>query len=563
MERVAVLIVGGGPVGMATALELARHGVRSLLVERHDTTTQHPKTRNLNTRTMEILRGWGARVYDEIVSVNLPPGWTDQIIYTRTLAGEELGRMSTAGFAGPGRKVSQEVPILSSQDVFEPILRRAADATGLAELRFGHEAGNISRGNRDHDDRVVVSITERATGRSYQVEADYLVAADGASSPMRAQLAIEMEGLRSFGHFVNVYYRADLDRWVAHRPAILYWVTSAAARGVFQPLDARGRWLCQIAYDGSSESFATYDESRCIEWLQSAVGDASLAPEILSIGSWTMNAVVAERFRQGRVFLVGDAAHQLPPTGGFGMNTGIQTAHNLAWKLALVLAGTAATSLLDTFHDERRPVGRFNADRSLENAMMVQRINAAAAGEIPALTPAEAVEASRRYGNFLGMELGFAYSSAAVIPDDADPPQVADPVVDYLPCGRPGHRAPHLWLERDGRRISTLDLFGPGFTLLAMSREPASGERERGEDWLAAANAVGRQLRVRLDAHAIGALGSWMDAGGDFGRIYGINETGAVLVRPDGHLAFRTQRSSADPAQELSGVLSRLLGRSP
>jgi 2-polyprenyl-6-methoxyphenol hydroxylase-like FAD-dependent oxidoreductase len=222
MERVPVLIVGGGPVGLGTALELARYGVRSLLVERHETTTRHPKTRNLNTRTMEIVRGWGPTVYEAIVGVNLPAGWTEQIVYTRTLAGEELGRMPTKGFAGPGPAVSREVPILSSQDIFEPILRRGAEATGLAELRFGHEASAVERGTLPGDDRVVVSVTERATGRQYRIEADYLVAADGASSPIRAQLGIEMEGLRGIGHFVNVYYRADLDRWVAHRPAILY-----------------------------------------------------------------------------------------------------------------------------------------------------------------------------------------------------------------------------------------------------------------------------------------------------------------------------------------------------
>ncbi len=552
MERVPVLIVGGGPVGLATALELARHGVRSLLVERHDTTTRHPKTRNLNTRTMEIVRGWGPTVYDAIVGVNLPPGWTDQIIYTRTLAGEELGRMPTKGFAGPGPDVSREVPVLSSQDIFEPILRRAAEATGLAELRFGHEASGVERGTLAGDDRVVVSITERATGRRYRVEAKYLVAADGAASPIRAELGIEMEGLHSIGHFVNVYYRADLDRWVTHRPAILYWVASESARGVFQPLDARGRWLSQIAYDGSSESFAAYDKRQCTEWLRAAVGDPALAAEILSIGTWTMNAVVAQRLVQGRVLLVGDAAHQLPPTGGFGMNTGIQTAHNLIWKLVLVLTGAAGPSLLDTFDAERRAVGRFNADQSFENSVMVQRINAAATGELPAMSPAAAVEASRRYGNFLGMELGFHYDSAAVIPDGTEPPPVADPVIDYVPCGRPGHRAPHLWLERDGRRSSTLDLFGPGFTLLAGSS---------GDAWIVAAQQTARRLGVRVDAHSIGARGGWIDTDGVFAPRYGIAASGAVLVRPDGHVALRIQHAMADPVQELTVALAHILAR--
>jgi 2-polyprenyl-6-methoxyphenol hydroxylase-like FAD-dependent oxidoreductase len=552
MEHVPVLIVGGGPVGLAMALELARCGVRSLLVERHDTTTRHPKARNLNTRTMEVARGWGPAVHDALVGVNLPPGWTGQIIYTRTLAGEELGRMPTSGFSGPGPVVSPDVPILSSQDVFEPILRRGAEATGLAELRFGHAAGRVERGAADGDDRVITVITERATNRTYRVEAEYLAAADGASSPIRTQLGITMEGPSGIGHFVNVYYRADLERWVAHRPAILYWVFTESARGVLQPLDARGRWLCQIAYDGSSESFAAYDARRCMEWLRKAVGDPALAPEILSIGTWTMNAVVAQRFRQGRAFLIGDAAHQLPPTGGFGVNTGIQTAHNLAWKLALVQAGTAAPSLLDTFERERHPVGRFNADRSLENSVLVQRINAAAAGDLPALSPAEAVEASRRYGNFAGMELGFHYNSAAVIDDGSEPPAPADPVIEYLPCARPGHRAPHVWLASEGRRCSTLDLFGPCFTVLA---------GPQGERWRADARETAQRLGVCVDAHVIDAPGGWGDTDVAFGRTFGIDDTGAVLVRPDGHVAFRQPRVTADSDLQLDTALRRILAR--
>jgi putative polyketide hydroxylase len=247
VERVAAIIIGGGPVGLTAALELARHGMGSLVVERHDSTTWHPKARNLNTRTMEIARGWGPAVHDGLAAVNLPPAWTRQIIYTRTLASEELGRMPTAGFSGTGPDISPEVPLLSSQDVFEPILRRGAEATGLAELRFGHEAIRLELGSRPEDDHVVVSVIERSSGRTYRVEAEYLFAADGSASGLRTQLGIEVDGPRGLGHFVNVYFRVDLDPWVAHRPALLYWVSEGAVRGVFQPLDARGRWLCQIA----------------------------------------------------------------------------------------------------------------------------------------------------------------------------------------------------------------------------------------------------------------------------------------------------------------------------
>jgi len=531
MDRIPVLIVGGGPVGLAAALELARHGLRSLLVERHDGTTWHPKARNLNTRTMEIARGWGSRVHDQLAAVNLPPAWTRQIIYTRTLAADELGRMPTEGFTGPGPGVSPEVPLLSSQDVFEPILRRGAEATGLAELRFGHEAERIEIGGGAEDDRVVLAVRERAGGRTYRVEGEYLLAADGSASDIRTQLGIELDGPRGLGHFVNVYFRADLDRWVGHRPALLFWVSDGAVRGVFQPLDARGRWLCQIAYDGSPATLESYDAARCVEWIRAAVGDPRAAPEILSISSWTLNAVVARSLLHGRVMLVGDAAHQLPPTGGFGVNTGIQGMHNLVWKLVLMKAGRAGRALLETYDVERRAVARYNCDRSLDNARMVEHINAAVRGESrKGLTPREAVAASRRYGNFLGMELGFRYASAAVVPDGTDPEAVADEVIDYVPSGRPGGRAPHVWIERGGERCSTLDLFGPGFTLLA---------GRGGVRWAEAAAEVGRDLGVSVATHVIGDPAGWNDRDRSFPARYGIEARGAVLVRPDGHVAFR------------------------
>jgi len=549
------MIVGGGPVGLAAALELSRHGVSSLLLERHESTTWHPKARNLNTRTMEVARGWGRTVHDELVSVNLPPGWTSQIIYTRTLVGDELGRMRTAGFSGRAGSVSPEIPLLSSQDIFEPIMRRGAETTGLAELRFGHEAGRIECGTSADDDRVIVTVTERSSGRTYEVEAEYLIAADGAESAVRRQLGIELEGPQGLGHFVNVYFYADLDPWVADRAAILYWVAHPAARGVFQPLDARGRWLCQIAYDGRQETTARYTPERCVEWIRTAVGDPKCEPEIRSIGTWTMNAAVAERLVQGRVALVGDAAHQLPPTGGFGVNTGIQGVHNLIWKLVLVRAGIAGPALIDTYDVERRAVGRFNAERSLENSRMVQRITEAAMAEgATGGAPKDEVAASRRYGNFLGMELGFSYESDAVVPDGTEPPDVDDPVIDYAPCARPGHRAPHVWLEREGKRISTLDLFGRGFVLLT---------GPEGSAWSGSAVDAGERFGIDIETHAIGEGGDYADADGNWAQQYGVSEDGAVLVRPDGHVAWRAAGGcEAAPEKALADVLGRVLARS-
>ena len=543
--QVPVLIVGGGPVGLVASICLSRLGVESLLVERHPGTTLHPKARNLNLRTMEILRPWG--IDAELFAHALPPSWTGCIVYTTTLAGRELGRMPTASFESErASAVSPATGVLSSQDVYEPVFRRLAERLGPGELRFHSEleelsieSGGVRSRLRRLDDGVVVEVASR-----------YVLACDGWSSAVRRRLGIAMEGPADIGHFVNVHFRADLSPWVAGRPAVLYFVATDEARGVFQPLDGRGRWLCQISYDGSASSFATYTAERCLDWIRRAVGASEVAAEILSVGTWTMNATVAAAFRRGPVFLAGDAAHQLPPTGGFGMNTGVQDVHNLAWKMAGALAGWAGPAILDSYEVERRPIARINADRSLDNSRMVGRINRAAlAGEADSR---HAVAASQRYGNFTGMDLGFHYEEGALVPDGTAPPEVADPVIDYVPAARPGHRAPHLRLEHEGREISSLDLFDGAFTLLSGTAGPG---------WRGAGRSAARRLGVPLRAFTVGPSGDLEDPERRWQDLYGVGPTGAVLVRPDGHVGWRTASESCDREAALDRALARILGR--
>ena len=551
VEQVPVLIVGGGPVGLVASVCLSRLGVEHLLVEKHPGTTIHPKARNLNLRTMEILRPW--RIDDELFEGALPASWTGCFVYATTLAGRELGRMETRSFESErASALTPALGVLSSQDVYEPVIRRLAERLGPGDLRFHHELEELEI---DGDgDSARTRVRRLDDGSVLEVESRFVVACDGWSSPVRRRLGIGMEGPSSIGHFVNVYFRADLARFTEHRPAVLYFIASDDARGVFQPLDARGRWLCQISYDGSAETFATYTAERCLDWIRRAVGSPEVEAEILSVGTWTMNATVAATFRRGPVLLAGDAAHQLPPTGGFGMNTGVQDVHNLAWKIAALLQGWAGPGLLDSYDVERRPVARTNADRSLENSRMVGRINRSAMeGGAQA---AQAVAASRRYGNFTGMDLGFHYEHGALIDDGTAPPVVDDPVIDYVPIARPGHRAPHARLERDGREISTLDLFDGSFTLLA-----GSGAA----DWRGAAGDVARSLGVPLHAFTIGSDGEasadLRDLDHEWPELYGVGTRGAVLVRPDGHVAWRSAAGHADPRAEIDSVLRRILAR--
>ena len=533
-----VLVVGGGPVGLTASICLSRAGVKHVLVERHPGTTLHPKARNLNLRTMEIMRPW--YIETALFEQALPRAWTGSIIYATSLAGREVGRMRTASFESATTSPYTPVRgVLSSQDVYEPILRRLAEGLGPGELRFSTvlDAFQIS------GDVVRARLRNRETEATSEIACRYLLACDGWNSSVRRQLRIAMEGPSELGHFVNVYFRADLSPWVASRPALLYFVASNEATGVFQPLDGRGRWLCQISYDGRASSFAAYDQELCCDWIRRAVGSPDVTPEILSVDTWTMNATVAAAFREGPVFLAGDAAHQLPPTGGFGMNTGVQDVHNLAWKLGGVLDGWAGEGLLDSYETERRPVARTNADRSLDNSRMVARINRAAlAGSNDS---EEALAASRRYGNFMGMDLGFHYEAGALVADGSEPPDVEDVVIDYAPTERPGHRAPHFSLQRNGEEISSLDLFDGIFSLLTGCD---------GAPWVAAAAAISAETGLPLQVPEVDEDG-WE-------ALYGVGPSGAVLVRPDGHVAWRAASRTTTPEADLRAVVQRVAGHS-
>ena len=545
-----VLILGAGPVGLGAALELARFGVRSVLVEKHDSTSWHPKTRNLNTRTMEIARGWGPSVYKRLRSIDSPDGWKSPIRFLHSATGTEFGKIESKGFEGPGADVSPALPVMSSQELIEEILLDAVRASGLVDVRFGTEATRLLTGGAAHDDEAVLAVTHRATGAVSTLSGDALVAADGAGSLVRGELGIELEGPQGLSHIVNCYFKADIERHIAERKGVLLFVSNDDARGVLQPLDGAGRWLCQINVAPDEWSLDVFDKARARRWVRAAVGVDDLEPEILSLGLWKLNATVVERLVQGRVVLCGDAAHQFPPTGGLGVNTGLQGMHNAMWKLALCVRGDADWSLMETYHAERRSVSQQIAAQSLQNLLNVVRITAAAvSGGDSGLSTDEVVMSARRYGNHLGVEFGAQYDSPAVVRDGTRPPAVSDSYSDYIQSATPGCRAPHVWLGRPDAQLSTLDLLGPAFTVLAGPKAAA---------WCALAAKAARDLEVEINSYTIGAAGL-TDLGG-FARTYGIGDDGAALIRPDGHVGWRSG-SAAGSGSELSDVLRQILGR--
>ncbi len=341
-----VIIVGGGPVGLAAALELARFQVPSVVVEQHDSTSHHPKTRNLNTRTMEIARGWGSAVYQRLRSIDIAPGWKSPLWFLESIVGQQGGQIDTRGFEGPGPQISAALPVLSSQDLFEPILRDAAVATGLVDVRFGHQVTDVVTGSSDHDTEAAVTVRVAVTGETYTLVGAALVAADGGNSTVRNQLGIALTGEQGVNHYVNAYFCSDIERHVGVRSGLLFFIANQNAIGALQPLDARGRWLCQIAVQPDQWRRELWDDERVRRWVRAAVGVAELDVEVKSVGLWQINATIAERFVQGRIVLCGDAAHQFPPTGGLGLNTGLQGMHNVMWKLAFCVRGLASWSLL-------------------------------------------------------------------------------------------------------------------------------------------------------------------------------------------------------------------------
>lgn len=543
MSHKPVIIVGGGPVGLAAALELARFHVPSVVVEQHESTSWHPKTRNFNTRTMEIARGWGRAVYQRLRSIDTPPGWKSPMRYLDTIVGQELGQIETRGFEGPGPTISPALPIMSSQDLIETILRDAADATGIVDLRFGHQVTDVVTG--DHDAEAAMAVRVNATGVTYTLAGEALVAADGVDSTVRRQLGIALTGEQGLHHFVNCYFRCDIEPHVGERRGVVFFVANPDAAGLLQPLDAHGRWLCQIGVAPDQWVREQWDAERVRRWVRGAVGVTGLDVEVKDVGLWQMNATVADRFVQGRVVLCGDAAHQFPPTGGLGVNTGLQGMHNAMWKLALCIRGLAGWSLLNTYEDERRAPAITTITQCLENHRNLARL--AAAFYYPAgsdLSAEDALRESRRFGNHLGVEFGSVYRSAAVIDDGTNPPDVEDSYCDYAPCATPGCRAPHIWLGNECEPVSTLDLLGAGFTVLT---------GPGGEIWRQAAVDAARRLGVPIVSYVIGDPGL-ADHNDTFFDHYEIGHDGAVLVRPDGYVAWRSPTRHSDGAPLLQAV---------
>ena len=531
-EECPVLIAGGGLVGLSMAMFLARHGVASTALERRRGVAALPRAAFFHMRTLELFRSAGIedRVRRQSEQEFTPEG---AIVAVESLAGRQIADYLPSLNEGV-EALSPCRRLFITQSGLEPILRARAMDAG-ARVIEGSEVIGAEQGG----DGVTAIVRDVESGRERRLRARYLVAADGADSRMRQALGIEFDGRGVFSDSIIIYFHADLAPLLNGRNLSIIYINNPSLTGFFRLDKGEKSGLLVVNTVGdptqpeAANAGADISEGRLVEILRAGAGVADLAVTIDGVARWRATAEVARRYGEGRIFLAGDAAHLMPPTGGFGGNTGIQDAHNLAWKLAMVLNGIADPALLATYETERRPVGKFTVEQAF--ARYVSRGAPLGVDNVPPLVPD------------FDIELGYLYRSPAILSEDDGAAVHENP---RRSRGRPGSRAPHLWLDAAGRRVSTLDLADAAFTLLAAPR---------GAAWCAAARAAARRFDgLALHAHQVGSPGL-RDPDGTFAARYGLSASGASLIRPDGFVAWRATSRAEDPEEVLIAALRRLL----
>ncbi|MEO0423534.1 MAG: FAD-dependent monooxygenase [Pseudomonadota bacterium] len=575
-----VLIVGTGPAGASAAALLSSYGIPNLIVNKFGWTARTPRAHITNQRTMEVLRDLGLEEECGLYAVGNE--YMGENTFCESLAGEELGRIKTWGTA-PYRAADYEVASPTRmcdlpQNLLEPLLVKKA-ALGGAKVRFDTEFVSL-----DQDDTGVTSVLrDRLTGDELQVRSKYVIGADGANSRVLDAIDLPLEGEMGKSGSINMVFEADLSKYVAHRPSVLYWIIQPGSAvgglgiGVVRMVRPWNKWLAIWGYEVDqgppevTEGFAT-------DIVHNLIGDASIPVKIESNSTWTVNDMYATQLSRGRVFCAGDAIHRHPPTNGLGSNTSIQDSFNLAWKLAMVLQGKAGEALLESYSQERAPVAKQIVRRANRSLALMPPI-AKALGLLDAETPEQmranmaarkaatpqaaeqrealrqAITASDPVYNCHGVELNQRYDSSAVCSDGtpAEPWQRDEELYHQASC-RPGAPLPHVWLHTASGKVSTKDLCGQGrFTLLT-----GIG----GEGWEAAAAHASDALGIPVDVHIIGAGHPYEDPYGDYATTMDMEDSGALLVRPDFHIAFRAPRYEADQAAPaLLNALSTILAR--
>ncbi|MFE4958933.1 FAD-dependent oxidoreductase [Streptomyces sp. NPDC056653] len=569
-----VLVVGSGPAGGSAALLLATYGIRTLLVTKYGWLANTPRAHITNQRTMEVLRDLG--VDAEAAAAGSPAELMGDTVLCTALAGEEIGRIRSWG-TGPHTATeygaASPVQMIDlPQTYLEPILVKNAAERG-AKVRFDTEFLSLEQ----DADGVTARLRDRLRGDEFTVRARYLIGADGSRSGVAEQVGLPIAGQSGKAGSMNITFKADLSRHVAHRPSVLYWVMRPGAHmggigmGLVRMVRPWNEWLLVWGYD-IDQPPPEMDEETARDIVHDLIGDRDIPVEITSSSLWTVNHSYATTYSAGRVFCAGDAVHRHPPSNGLGSNTSIQDSYNLAWKLAMVIRGQAGPGLLDSYTAERAPVGKQIVDRAnlsrdqfgpIFQALGLDEYSEeddiagglatcrseTADGTKRRQALEEAIQLKNYEFNAHGVEMNQRYVSSAVVPDgDAGEVWARDPELFHQPSTRPGAKLPHAWLvDGDGNRLSTLDVVGKGtFTVLTGLS---------GSEWEAAAAECGNALGIPLTCVRIGSENS-RDAYGEWRRTSEMPEDGCLLVRPDGHIAWR----SSGPPQADSSACAELLG---
>lgn len=580
--KVDVLIVGGGACGLTSSIILSDLGINHFVVERRRTTTEIPKAHYYNQRMMEIFRQHG--IAESVYAVAMPMAnctvrYVTSLGGSGPLDGRELYTFDGFG-GGPRRAMSANVSAAPtahlSQIGLEPILRQHAEQRAPDSIRFHNEM----IGFEQDVEGVTATIRNRDTDVEYRVRAKYMIAADGGKD-VGPQAGVVLEGESNLGRLVTAPFLADLSPYLPGDAMITHLIHPASRFkwGALVPMGPlwskhSAQWTFTFAYHPDDPTQLT--ESEMASEIKGSLGLPELPITVQRVSEWTAQAVVADRFQVGRVFIAGDAAHRVIPTSGLGLNSAVHDAHNLCWKLAAVIKGTADPCLLDTYEAERRPAAQRNAEWSLftfRNHALVQAglgltMGAPAGENVRAVTEylsdtrlgrilrtraKEVIGTQRTEYGALEIELGGNYVSNAVVSDGTPVPET-DPMGDiYTPTARPGHRLPHAWLARMANLTSTHDLTGPSasFALITGCED---------ETWRKAAAAVSSSLGVAVKVISVGIGAEYTDHTGSWDQAKGIGDDGAVLVRPDNVVGYRSHGSVSDPARVLKNALQAILG---
>ena len=572
-----VLIVGAGVTGLTASILLAEYGVRTITIARHPGVAPQPRSHITNQRTVEIFRDLD--IEERVRAVGVPLRTVNHNVLATSFTGKEIYRYRSYGTGPRAADYVASSPcdlVNAPQHVLEPVLLATAVERG-AHVRFSQELIKIEQSTH----AVLAHVHDRATGEEYAVRARYALGADGGRSRVADQLGIAFDGQTALKHMINSWIEVDLAEHAAYRPGVIYTMLQPGAdswvgSGTFICVRPFSDWVLVREYDPSQGEPDT-SEAAVVEFARRLIGDPSAQIKLKGVSKWQVNNVVAKEYRRGRVFLAGDAAHRHPPAGGLGSNTSIQDAYNLAWKLAFVLSGRAGEGLLDSYHEERQPIGKQIVDRAIQNlknqgaaveALELRRERSreeawaslnelssdapGAAERRDALTAAVALQHYR--SNAHGVELGQRYTSSAVVDDGTPFPELTrDPVLYYQPTTHPGGYLPHAWVEHDRRKVSTLDLAGHGRFCVIVGIG--------GQSWTQAAATISAELGIELPVYAVGYRCEYDDVLGDWAALREIDDRGALLVRPDRHIAWRSHTRPDHPEDALRAALRHALAR--